>query len=150
MKPTIPETGSVIRLDGEMAVVLLHGGKACKGCGAAAIGLCKPSGGISTLTVRNTGCARPGDTVTVTLDKDVRRKGFLLAYIIPILCFLGGSILGHILGRKFSLPSLDVAAGFISLLAASTFTFRKLRRLNSSSTMKIKKIVSEGSFRPWV
>lgn len=141
MKPTVPETGSVLKTEGDMAVVLMRSGESCKGCGAAAIGLCKASGLTATLTVKNTRHAVQGDTVTVVLDKHIQRRGFLLAYGIPFFSFLAGSLLGHVLGGRLSLPSLDIALGFLSLLASSTVSYRRLRTLNSSSTMMISRIV---------
>ena len=33
MKPTVPETGTIIRIEGENAVIMMKGGKSCKGCG---------------------------------------------------------------------------------------------------------------------
>jgi len=146
MKPTVPETGRVIRLDGDMAVVLLHAAKSCKGCGAAAIGLCKPSGGISALTAKNTKRAIPGDTVTVTLDKRVQRRGFLLAYGVPIVCFLLGSVLGYVAKMQVSVPSLDVFTGFAFLTASAAWSLRKLKDLDESSSLTIKDIVSHDHF----
>jgi positive regulator of sigma E activity len=142
MKPTVPETGRVIRVDGEMVVVLLNPEKSCKGCGAAAIGLCKPSGGMSTLTVKNTKHAVPGDTVTVALDKSVQRRGFLLAYVIPVTAFLCGTVLGYIIGRELSVPGFEVIGGFFSLITVSFFSLFKLKKLDRSSSMTIKEIVS--------
>ncbi|HYA26385.1 MAG TPA: SoxR reducing system RseC family protein [Thermodesulfovibrionales bacterium] len=147
MKPTISQTGTVIKLDGDMALVLLHRDKSCKGCGAAVIGLCKPSGNISNLNVKNTLHAVTGDTVRINLSKSIQRKGFLFAYIIPILCFLGGSVFGHILGKEFSLPQLDVIGGFMSLVVSAIFTYQGLRKLDATSVMTIKEILSEDSFR---
>lgn len=145
MKPTVPETGRVIKLDRDMAVVMLHGGESCKGCGAAAIGLCKASGLTATLTVKNTKHAVPGDTVTVALDKSVQRRGFLLAYGIPVICFMGGTILGYVMGREFSMPSLEVITGFASLLLSGAYSLRKLKKLDERSSMMLKEIVSCGS-----
>ncbi|MCL4476087.1 MAG: SoxR reducing system RseC family protein [Nitrospirae bacterium] len=146
MKPTVPETGMVIKLDRDMAVVLLQGGESCKGCGAAAIGLCKSSGMTATLTVRNTKHAIPGDTVTVALDRGIQRRGFLLAYGIPIICFFGGSLLGYVIGKEYSIPSLEVITGFASLLSSAAWSLRKLRKLDKSSSMMIKEIVARDSF----
>lgn len=143
MKPTAPETGKVIKLDRGMAVVLLHSVESCKGCGAAEIGLCKASGLTATLTVKNTKHAIHGDTVTVALDKGIQRRGFLLAYGIQIICFIGGSILGYIINREFSIPSLEVITGFTSLLLSGAYSFSKLKKLDSSSLMTIKEIVSD-------
>jgi len=33
MKPTVPETGAIVRIEGENAVIMMKGGKSCKGCG---------------------------------------------------------------------------------------------------------------------
>ncbi|MBI3377056.1 MAG: hypothetical protein HY035_01455 [Nitrospirae bacterium] len=42
MNPTVTENGTVIRLDGDNALITLEGGRACKGCGAAKTGMRKP------------------------------------------------------------------------------------------------------------
>lgn len=48
MKPTVPETGIIIRLEGDKAVIRLKGGKSYKGCGMGKVGLCR-SGDTSML-----------------------------------------------------------------------------------------------------
>ncbi len=124
-----------------MAVVLLNSAKSCKGCGAAAMGLCKPSGSVPIMTVKNERCAVPGDTVTITLDKPTRRKGFLLAYFIPIVSLIGGSLLGYVLKDVFLISFLDVITGFALFILSSAFTFAKLKKLTSTSFLTIKEIV---------
>ena len=44
MKPTVTENRTVIRVDGDNTAIMLEGGSACKGCGAAKIGMRKPNG----------------------------------------------------------------------------------------------------------
>jgi hypothetical protein len=39
MKPIVPEAGTIIRIEGENAVILMKGGKSCRGLGMAEIGL---------------------------------------------------------------------------------------------------------------
>lgn len=146
MKPTVPETGTVIALDNDMAVVRLNAGKSCKGCGAAAMGLCKPSGSVPIMTVKNTKRAVPGDTVTLTLDRSAKRRGFLLAYFIPVSCLITGSILGYVLKDALAISSLDVITGFTSFLLASAITFPRLRKLNTTSFLTIKEIVGKYHF----
>lgn len=148
MKPTVPDTGRVIKLEKDMAIVVLRSEGSCRGCGAAAIGLCKASGLTATLTVKNTEQALPGDTVTITLDKRVQRRGFLLAYAIPLTFFLLGAILGHVLGMQFALPALEIATAFLSLLAAAFLSFRELRKLDTSSMMTIKHVLSRAASCP--
>ena len=53
MKPSIPEIGTVIKLQGDVATVMLKGGESCKGCGQAKIGLCKAGSTNMMLTVKN-------------------------------------------------------------------------------------------------
>ncbi len=149
MKPSVPETGTVIELDRSgVATILLKGGSPCKGCGAGKLGLCRPAGNSMTLRARNVAGARVGDTVAVGLAAPVRRKGYLLAYLIPLLSFIGGALAGHVGGGYFGVPAADVPTAFLSLASASLFTFRRLRRLDRTSIMTIQRIVSDALFEP--
>ncbi len=146
MKPTVPEIGTILRLDGEDAVVLLKGGKSCRGCGAGKLGLCKAGGDSMMLTARNTAGAQTGDTVLVGIDPDIQIKGYFLAYIFPLLSFIVGSIVGYIVGNYLSIPSLDALLGFIALSATAVYTFVRLRRLDLTYKMKVEKVLSEEVF----
>lgn len=146
MKPSIPETGTVISLKDDTAVVLLKGGGACKGCGAGKIGLCRPGGNSMVLHADNAVGARTGDTVVVGIGRNVRVKGYLFAYIIPLISFMAGAVIGHVAGTYLGVPSVDVPAGFLSLTAVSVHTFRRLRRLDRTSMMRIKRVVSDSVF----
>jgi positive regulator of sigma E activity len=146
MKPTIPETGSVISLHGDTATVLLRGGGYCKGCGAGKIGLCRPGGRSMRLSAKNTAGARVGDIVVVGIDRETRLRGYLLAYIVPLLFFIAGTVFGHIAGGYLSIPSLEVPAGFLMLALTYLVTLRRLRLLDKSSAMTINKIVSDDVF----
>jgi len=146
MKPTVPEKGTVIRLEGDSAEIMLEGGKSCKGCGAAKIGLCRAGGGSMFLTVRNGLQAGVGDQVIVGIDSRTRLTGYLLAYIIPLAGFLAGAGCGNIIGRYTGVAALDIIAAFTSLAAASFFSFRRLRSLDRTSSMEVKRIVSDGKF----
>jgi len=146
MKPSVPETGTVIRLEGNHAVIMLKGGKSCKGCGAAKIGLCRSGNTSMFLTAGNSIGAGVGDTVQIDLDKRVKRTGFLLAYVVPLFSLLAGALAGHIIGDHFSVSSLDVVAGFISLVLVSLFSFIRLRRLDRSHKMVVKKVISDYIF----
>lgn len=146
MKPTVPETGRVIRLEGNAAVVMIEGGKGCKGCGAAKIGLCRAGGTTMFLTAGNTPLAKPGDQVILGIDRRTQLVGYLLAYIIPLAAFIGGAFAGNLLGARFGMPSLDVILSFVSFVSASAVSLRGLRKLDRSSRMEIKRIVSDGQF----
>jgi positive regulator of sigma E activity len=140
MKPTIPDTGTIIRLEGENAVISMKGGESCRKCGAAAIGLCK-GGLMQVLTVKNAKRARVGDTVKIGLVQGTQFKGYLLAYVIPSAALVFGAVGGHFLGTYAGFPPLDVIAGFTSLIVASFFSLRRLKRLGSSSSIEIVNVL---------
>jgi positive regulator of sigma E activity len=146
MKPSVPETGTVIRLEGDEAVVMFKGGKSCKGCGAAKIGLCRSGNTSMFLTAGNALGAEVGDTVQVDLDRQIKRKGFVLAYGIPLFSLIAGAVAGHIMGDYLSVPSLDVVAGFISLSLVSLISFRRLKHLDKSNRMVVKRVISDYLF----
>ncbi len=146
MKPTVPETGKVIELEGNKALVMIESGKGCKGCGAAKIGLCRAGGKTMFLTVRNTAQARPGDQVIIGIDRKTQRTGYLLAYLIPLAAFIAGGVGGYILGERFSIPSLDYLSAFVLLALSSAVTLWHLRKLDRAYTMEIKRAVTDGEF----
>lgn len=141
MKASIPEDGTVIRLEGDNAVVFIKGEESCKGCGAAQMGLCK--GGMSTLTLtaRNTTGASVGDTVKVGFEKGVQTKGYLLVYIFPLISLIAGAFAGNVIGKYFDIKQLDVILAFISLAVSLFYSFKRLKKLDSLSRMVIEKIV---------
>lgn len=150
MKPTVPETGRVIRLESSNAVIMFEGGRSCKGCGAAKIGLCRAGGTAMFLTARNSVCAKPGDEVIVGLDRKTQSLGYLLAYLIPLSAFICGAMAGSFLGERFAIPSMDVVTAFILLILVAGFSFRSLRRLDRCHTMEVKKIITDGMFTEFV
>lgn len=147
MKPTIPETGIITRIDGGIAMIALKSEGACHSCGAGKLGLCKPSGGVSTIRAKNKIGAMVGDTVKIGMDSSMQVKGFLLAFIIPIACFVIGSAAGLYLNKALAVPFFEVILGFVSLIAASLFTFGKLKKMDKSSELVILSIVSDNRFR---
>lgn len=150
MKPSIPETGMVIRLEGDRAQIVLQVSESCKGCGAAKLGLCKPSGNMSTLAVKNTIGASVGDIVKIELDSGIQTRGYFLAFIIPLFSLLIGTLAGHFMGEYLSVPALEAVIGLIALFLTSFYSFRRLKKLNASSTMVIKEIVSDNRvFTGW-
>ncbi len=136
----------MLRTEGDAAIVLLEGGKSCKGCGAAKIGLCRAAGSSMMVTTGNPVGARSGDKVLIGIDKHVRRKGYSLAYLLPLFSFIAGSFAGYVAGDYFSIPNLDAVTGFFSFFATSFFTYIRLRRLDSSCRMSIRRVLSEGTF----
>jgi positive regulator of sigma E activity len=146
MKPSIPEIGTVINLKGDTATVMLKGGESCKGCGQAEIGLCKIANTNMILTVKNPIDAKIGDNVTIDIDRATKTKGYLLAFITPLSSLILGAIIGNVAGKYLEIPSFDVIIGFMAFFIASFFSFRKLKSLDSSSSMVIKSVISESKF----
>lgn len=146
MKPSIPEIGTVIKLQGDTAVVMLKGGEPCKGCGQAKIGLCKAGRTTMMLTAKNFIGAKVGDAVTVDLDKGVKAKGYLFSFIIPLISLIFGALIGYVLGQYFSMPSLEVIAGFSIFLLASLYSLKRLKVLDDSYSMVVKSVVSDNRF----
>jgi sigma-E factor negative regulatory protein RseC len=144
MKPTIPDTGTVIRLEGENAVIRLNHDGSCRKCGAAAIGLCKGAL-MQGLTVKNSQRARVGDTVKIGLVQGIQYKGYLLAYVIPSASLVFGAVGGHFLGTYVGFPPLDIIAGFFSMIVVSFFSLRRLKRLDSFNSIEIVRVL----FDPW-
>jgi positive regulator of sigma E activity len=95
MMPTIPETGTVLRLEHGTAVAPPKGGTPCKGCGAGRIGLCRPAGNSMIVTVKNTTEAMAGDTVTVVIGKNVQWAAYFLAYFTPLFSLIAGFLGGY-------------------------------------------------------
>jgi len=140
MKPTIPDTGTVIKLDGEHAVVRMKREGFCWKCGAAAMGLCV-AGIQHVLTVRNSMRARVGDTVKIGLVRAVQYRGYVLAYVIPPAGLLSGIVGGHFLGAYAGFPPLDIITGFVSLFISSYFSLKRLNRLDASSAIEIVNVL---------
>ena len=144
MKTSIPDSGTVTRLDGENAMVRMKHDGSCRKCGAAALGLCK-GGLMQELTVRNPLQARVGDTVKIGLERRVHYRGYVLAYVVPAVAFLCGAVAGHYLGAAAGFSPLEVIGGFSSLIVISFFSFRRLRRLDASHAIEIVHVASD----PW-
>lgn len=145
MKPAIPDIGTVIRCEGDKAVIRLKHEGSCKGCGAAAMGLCK--GGLQQeVIVRNTLHAPVGAAVQIGLVQRVQYAGYVLAYVVPAFGLLFGMVLGHYLAEYAGSPVPDVLLGFLVMIGAAFFSLRRLKRLDSIKAIEIVRIFSG----PWV
>ncbi len=146
MKPTVPETGTIIRLEGDNAVIRLKGGKSCKGCGMGKIGLCRAGDTSMLLTAKNAVRAGEGETVQVGLDRKTKIKGYFIIYLIPVFSLVAGTFAGFLLGENIGLRYLDTAGGFFALLTASFFSFRGLKELDANNYMVANRIIRDNIF----
>ncbi len=138
MKTEIPETGIVIEVKGKSATVLLTKKGPCKGCSAGRIGLCDPSGGISTLVVLNESGAEKGDMVKIGIKKDIHIKGYLYSFILPLVALTGGAFIGHFTG----INHMEEIFGFLSFIIVSIFSMKRLSSLDKDSKLVIRSILS--------
>ncbi len=141
MKPSVPERGLVVALDGDIAKVMLQGGEACRGCGQAKIGLCRSAGLSMIVTARNTLNANIGDTVIVGIDEAVRLKAYALAFMVPLFSFIGGAVLGVMAGPYLSIKGLDIISAFGGLVISSIISYRRLKSLDASSSLIVKSVL---------
>jgi sigma-E factor negative regulatory protein RseC len=99
MRCKMEETGTVVEIRGQVALVSTVAKGACHSCSAR--GVCH-LGGDNTMVVEawNRRGARVGDTVLIRLSsRSVLGAAFLL-YLVPLLVFLGGFILGQVLTQN--------------------------------------------------
>ena len=96
---------------------------------------------MQELTVKNSKRARVGDTVKIGLAQGVQYRGFVLAFVIPSAALIFGAAGGHFLGSRAGFPALDIVTGFFSLIVVSFFSFRRLKRLDSSHSIEIVNVL---------
>ncbi len=114
------ETGTVTAIDGNMAKVLVHRKSSCDGCGVQ--GACRSTPEGMEIEAMNPLQAKKGQKVRIAVSPDEFLKGSLLAYGLPLVFFIAGSILGKIAGEEyFKGISSDIiaAAGGLSALVFS-------------------------------
>ena len=144
---TVVETGRVIDTDGETASVMIEQGASCKGCGNAKLGLCRPGGAGMLLRVQNTLGASRGDRVVMGLEKKTHLKGYLLAFILPLLSFLLASLGGYMLSEVTGVKGVEVVVGLAGLSATAFYSLRRLKALDKAGKMHIKRIIRDAEFR---
>lgn len=107
------ETGKVLKIMGQVALVSTSAKGACHSCSAR--GVCH-MGGDKTRVVEawNRRGAQVGDTVRIRLSsRSVLGAAFLL-YLVPLLVFLGGFLLGQVLTQN---QLWAVVLGFLFMTA---------------------------------
>mgnify|MGYP001026415810 FL=1 len=142
MKPSVPERGIVIAVDGSMAKVMITGSEACRGCGQAKIGLCRSAGLNMVVIAKNVPGAKSGDMVIVGIDEKIRLRGYIFAFIIPLISLLAGTSIGLITSFYLSIKGLEVLSGFLGLAIGSYLSLKRLRRLDKEESLIIKSILN--------
>ncbi len=142
MKTNVVEYGTVVETKGALAKVILDKGTSCRKCGMAALGLCKPGGSGLMVEVDNPLGAKIGDRVKLGLKKQVHRKGYILAFILPLLGFVISALTGYIFSRAMGGPALEVPVGLIGLGGSIYVGLRKLKKMDNQEKLHIEKILA--------
>ncbi len=134
----VEETGTVIRIDGTMARVLVPRKTACEGCSSD--GACESTQEGMEIEASNPVHAREGQRVRVLMAPQEYLKGAVLAYGLPLVFFIAGAMVGKELGEEH-VPELNsdlVAAitGFSSLILSFAGVGLWLRKYKSKSDYK--------------
>jgi sigma-E factor negative regulatory protein RseC len=98
----LEETGLVLRIEGELAIVKTKRGAMCDGCHSG--GFCKALVGGSDMEVAaiNEVGAKVGDEVRVTIPSKTFLKASFLVYMVPVTALILGALLGSELGPNLS------------------------------------------------
>lgn len=141
MKDRIAEAGIVVGVEGGQARVRLVGGEACRKCGMAALGLCKPGGTGMVVWATDTQGVGIGDRVTLKLNQGAQWQGYAHVYLIPLALFVLGAGVGHMWGQRAGMEYLDVLAAFGGLAVGLPLAHRKLKAMQRSERMEIDRVI---------
>ena len=112
---TVTEQGEVVRLEGDLATVVIQRAEACGHCAASGACLALSGGSLRELTAVNGIGAAVGDRVEVSVPQGVALRAVGWAYVLPTVIVLAVALLAH----RFLAPRLsDDAAGLLSALSA--------------------------------
>ncbi len=139
MKDRIAESGHVTGFKGGMTLVRLEGGHACRKCGMAAMGLCRPGGTGMVLRAENPLGAEVGQKVRVDIREAARARGYLLAYIMPLVAFVGGGLMGMYLGGQ----GLSALLAFVSMMLTALVTYSRIRTMDRNERLYISRILHD-------
>jgi sigma-E factor negative regulatory protein RseC len=137
----IVETGTVIARGGDTVRVIIDKGESCRKCGNAALGLCKPGGAGMVLDVENGMGAEVGDVIKIGIDKDVQNRGYFLAFIVPLISLVLGTVIGHLLGGFFHTALPDAVVGFLFLGVSLYFSLGAINKMDRTERMHVKEIL---------
>lgn len=101
---------------------------------------------VDAINVAN---AQAGDTIQISMDTAALLKATFLLYIFPIICMLGGGIIGHVLavGLGFNTSPTSAVAAMGAFAAAMLFVRLRAGRmaLKSAYRPKIIRILRRGN-----
>lgn len=107
---------------------------------------CNPFGSDHMLLeAQNPIQAQPGQTVRIEFRPEKPLKAMFILYLIPLLCFLAGAVIGHLLdpfnNEDLSAVVLSLCSMIISFIAIRQMNQRKLR-ISPSFEPRIVSVIS--------
>ncbi len=115
----VEEEGTVLKIEGEVAFLRAERSGACDSCTTREA--CESTGGSEMrVEATNTIGAKVGDRVAFTVSPSELLKAGVVLYLVPLLGFMGGVVMGQVIAAKF-LPGTDAdllsaVLGFVLLL----------------------------------
>lgn len=112
----IEEQGTIIRIVSGIAYISTEQGSECDSCGSKA--LCKPGEDKSMIVeAQNPIDAQVGERVLFTVGAATVLKAGMMLYLVPLLSFIAGVVVGQVLGPKL-LPdsNLDLVSGILGFV----------------------------------
>jgi len=132
------ETGTVIKLKKDLAVVRIERKSACDSCKMCAI---RPNSPHIDVNVKNEVSAKVNDIVEIYLTDGAVIKSSLIVYVIPLVFALIGLIIG--LMFKNQVAQLLMFVGFLVLGFVCVYLIDRAIRRKEKYKQKILKILNK-------
>ena len=133
------ETGKVIKLKGDRAVIRVDRKSACDNCRMCAI---KPKSPHIDIILKNEVNAKIEDWVEIEIDDHVVVKSSLVVYTIPLITAFFGLLIGF-LAFKEAAYQLIMFTGFLLVGFVVVFFIDKLIKNNKKYKQRITRIVTK-------
>ena len=130
------ETGKIIKLKGDKAVIRIDRKSACDKCRMCAI---KPRSPHIDIALKNEAGAKTGDIVEVEMADHIVIKSSLFVYIIPLITAFVGLLIGLVFDK--AVYQLIMFAGFLLIGFVIVFFVDKLVKNNKKYQQRITRIV---------
>lgn len=112
----IEETGIVVENKGETVLIRAERTSSCESCAQKSV--CHTGGGGDMLIeADNPIGAKKGDYVVFTVGAGSVLKAGILLYLVPVLCFIFGVVLGQAASKRaFPALNADLVSGILGLV----------------------------------
>lgn len=112
----IEETGIVVENKGETVLIRAERTSSCESCAQKSVCHTGSGGGDMLIEADNPIGAKKGDYVVFTVGAGSVLKAGILLYLVPVLCFIFGVVLGQVASKR-AFPALngDLVSGVLGL-----------------------------------